>query len=333
MTTRILCYGLGPIGMGIARLVAQRTNLRIVGAVDIAPIRVGRDLGELIDGTPNGVIITDTLSAALAEKPDIALHATGSALPQVAAQLEALAEAGVSVISTCEELAYPWALQPDIAAQLDRIARTKEVTLLGTGINPGYAMDALPLLLTAPCATVRSIRVTRVVDAALRRGPLQQKVGAGLSLDEFAQYVQSGKVRHVGLHESLHLLASALGWQLEEIAYSIAPVVADHSIETQYVQVQPGNAAGVRQVISGKRNGQEVLSLELQMYVGAPDPRDEVIIDGDPPIHMRIAGGIHGDVATAAIVVNAIPTVLRAAAGLATMMDVGVVHWRDENNA
>lgn len=328
MTVRVLCYGLGPIGLGIARLAAQRSGMTIVAALDVDPACAGQDLGALCGGPPTGVVVTDDLAAALTAQPEVALHATGSTLTQVAPQVEALAAAGVNVVSTCEELAYPWSIQPDIAATLDRVARARGVTLLGTGVNPGYAMDALPLLLTAPCAHVHAIHVTRVVDAAQRRGPLQQKIGAGLSLDEFAQRVQAGSVRHVGLHESLHLLAGALGWQLDQIDYSITPVVAEQALTTDYVQVQPGQAAGVRQVIVGTLGERNVLRLELQMYVGAADPRDEVQIDGDPPIHIRLDGGIHGDLATAALVVNAAPTVLRAAPGLATMMDVGVVHWR-----
>lgn len=322
----VLCYGLGPIGLGIARLLRQRSNMHIVGAVDIDPAKAGRDLGELCGESASGVIVSNDV-AALDARPDVVLHATSSALTKVAPQLESLASAGFNVISTCEELAYPWALQPDLAASLDRVARANQVTLLGTGVNPGYAMDALPLFLTAPCAQVCAVRVTRVVDAAQRRGPLQQKVGAGLSVEAFAERAKEGSVRHVGLHESLHMLAGSLRWQLDEIDYQIEPVVAQQEIVTPYVQVQPGQAAGVRQVIIGRRGGHEALRLELQMYVGASDPRDEVEIDGDPPIHMRVQGGIHGDIATAAIVVNAIPTILRANPGLATMVDVGVVHW------
>jgi 4-hydroxy-tetrahydrodipicolinate reductase len=327
MTIRVLCYGLGPIGLGIARLAAARPGIEIVGAVDVDPAKAGRDLGELLGGAPTGVVITDRVADAMAAGPQAVLHATSSSLARVTAQLEELAALGVDVVSTCEELSYPWAAQPQIAAHLDRTAKAHNVTLLGTGINPGYAMDALPLMLTAPCASVRGVRVMRVVDAALRRGPLQKKVGAGLSEAEFAEQVRAGTVRHVGLPESLAMVAGSLGWALDEVRDMIEPVIAQGAIVTEFVRVEPGQVAGVRQVASGVRGGAEVVRLELQMYVGAPDPRDEITIDGDPPIHALVPGGFHGDVATAAIVVNALPTVVRAAPGLATMMDVGVVHW------
>lgn len=328
MTIRVLCYGLGPIGLGIARLAAQRSSLQIVAALDVDPAKKGRDLGDLLGGPPADIVVTNDITTALASRPDIALHATGSALAHVAAQLEVLIAAGVNIVSTCEELAYPWTMQPQIAVHLDQLARSHGVTLLGTGVNPGYAMDALPLMLSAPCATVRAVRVTRVVDTAQRRGMLQQKAGAGLTLDEFAARVKEGSVRHVGLHESLHMLAGSLGWQLEHVDYRIEPVMAPRDIITPDVHVQAGQVAGVHQVVQGRVYGQEVLRLDLQMYIGAPDPRDEVEIDGNPPIRMRVEGGIPGDTATAAIVVNAAPTVMQAVPGLATMMDVGMIHWR-----
>jgi 4-hydroxy-tetrahydrodipicolinate reductase len=245
----------------------------------------------------------------------------------VAEQLAQVARTGAHVVSTCEELAYPWTTQPQLAAELDAAARRAGVTLLGTGVNPGYAMDALPLMLTAPCAAVRGVRVLRVVDAARRRGPLQRKVGAGLTPAEFEARVKSGLVRHVGLPESLHMLATRLGWRLDKMDDSITAVLADTAISTEFVEVAAGQVAGVRQIARGFMGGREVLHLELQMYVGAPAPRDSVEIDGDPPVQMTIAGGLHGDVATAAIVLNAASSVIRAAPGLASMAEVPLVHF------
>ena len=189
------------------------------------------------------------------------------------------------------------------------------------------AIEEEPLMLTAPCAVVRGVRVLRVVDAARRRGPLQRKVGAGLTPAEFEARVKTGLVRHVGLPESLHMLATRLGWRLDKMDDSIAAVLADTPISTEFVEVAAGQVAGVRQVARGFIGGREVLNLELQMYVGAPDPRDSVAIDGDPPVQMTIAGGLHGDIATAAIVLNAAASVVRAAPGLASMAEVPLVHF------
>ena len=328
MTIRVVCYGLGPIGIGIARLALARAGVEVVGAIDLDPQKIGRDLGALVGAADAGVIVSGDAAATLADaRPDVVLHATSSALAKVAEQLAQIAKAGAQVVSTCEELAYPWTAQPQLAAELDATARRAGVTLLGTGVNPGYAMDALPLMLTAPCAAVRSVRVLRVVDAARRRGPLQRKVGAGLTPAEFEARVKSGLVRHVGLPESLHMLATRLGWQLDKMDDSIAAVLADSAISTEFVEVAAGQVAGVRQIARGFIGGREVLNLELQMYVGAAEPRDSVAIDGDPPVQMTIAGGLHGDIATAAIVLNAAASVMRAAPGLASMAEVPLVHF------
>jgi 4-hydroxy-tetrahydrodipicolinate reductase len=328
MTTQVVCYGLGPIGLGIARLALARPGVKIVGAIDVDPQKVGRDLGELLGGAAIGVAISADAAATLAAtRPAVVLHATSSALASVAPQLLQIADAGVNVVSTCEELAYPWTAQPQLAAELDAAARRAGVTLLGTGVNPGYAMDALPLMLTAPCAAVRAIRVLRIVDAGRRRGPLQRKVGAGLTVEQFTDGVRAGTIRHVGLPESLHMLATSLGWQLDRSADTIEPMIADQRITTEFVVVEPGQIAGVRQVARGFVGEHEAISLELRMYVGALDPQDTVEIDSDPPVRMTVAGGLHGDIATAAIVVNAIPSAVRAGAGLASMADAPLVHF------
>lgn len=329
MTIRVVCYGLGPIGLGIARLAAAREQLSIVGAIDVDPQKVGQPLAALL-GTPSQVgellVSGDAAGTLAATRPDVVLHATSSSLAKVRDQLIDIANAGANVISTCEELSFPWTAQPQLANEIDVVARRAGVTLMGTGVNPGYAMDALPLMLTAPCAAVRGVRVLRVVNAALRRGPLQRKVGAGLTPAEFEERVRAGTVRHVGLPESLHMLATKLGWHLDRSDDQIEPMLAEQPITTDFVQVAAGQVAGVRQVARGFVGDREVLNLELRMYVGAPDPQDTVEIDGDPPVRMTIAGGLHGDVATAAISVNAIPSVMRATPGLATMSEVPLVH-------
>jgi 4-hydroxy-tetrahydrodipicolinate reductase len=328
MSTRVVCCGLGPIGLAIARVAYQRPGLQIVGAVDVDPQKVGQDLGVLLGGAPSGVVVTSDLGQTLERvHPEVVLHATGSSLSSVISQLRTILRLHAECVSTCEELSYPWTVQPQLAVELDTLARREGVTLLGTGVNPGFAMDALPLMLTAVCSEVRAVRVLRVVDAARRRGPLQRKVGAGLTPEQFAEKVREGAVRHVGLPESLHMVSTLLGMHLERSEDLIEPVIATQPIMTDIVNVQPGQVAGVRQVARGIANGREVVTLELRMYVGAEDPQDTVEIDGTPPIRMTVPGGFHGDIATAAIAVNAVSSVLRAGPGLASMGDLPLVHY------
>jgi 4-hydroxy-tetrahydrodipicolinate reductase len=244
-------------------------------------------------------------------------------LKEVETELLELLEGGSHVVSTCEELAFP--LDPDVRESLQKAARAANVTLLGTGVNPGFVMDKLPLTLTAVCQEVKSVTVHRVVNASLRREPLQRKVGAGQTRAEFDQNVAAGKIKHMGLRESLMMIANGLNVELDVVSEEvIAPVVAVQTIKTDYFEVAPGQVAGVHQTISGEqRNGMRI-ALDIKMYVGAENAGDRVEIEGTPSISMFIAGGVHGDRATAAMVVNAIPRVIPARPGVLTMDDIPV---------
>jgi hypothetical protein len=202
------------------------------------------------------------------------------------------------------------------------------VALLGTGVNPGFVMDTLPSVLTAVAERVERLEVWRTVDASKRRLPLQQKIGAGLDLVEFEQRAAQGTLRHVGLEESVRLVAVALGWRVEAIDFMIEPIIAERERRSAELVAHVGQAAGVHQRAIGRVGGQERLVFDLKMLLEADEPGDEVRILGNPPLHLRLLGGIHGDVATAAIVVNAIPRILTAPPGLRTMLDIPpITRW------
>ena len=327
---RTIHYGIGPIGAEIARVAVERAGLQPAGAVDIDPAKVGRDLGEVIGlgrrlGVPVGGDARGVLAAAGA---DIVLHTTGSSLAQVRPQLEEAIDAGLNVVSTCEELAYPFAQHPDLAADLDRRCRERGVTVLGTGINPGFVMDTLPLVMSGVCQQVTAVRCQRVVDASGRRQPLQKKIGSGLTREEFQQLVEAKQVRHVGLYESVVMLAAGLGWTLDEVTEETAPMIAEELITTEFFTVEPGRVTGVNQTGRGLMGGREVITLSLQMYLGAKDPRDALQIEGLPGVDLVLRGGTHGDRATAAIVVNAARRVAEAPPGIVTMKDLPPVSWQ-----
>jgi 4-hydroxy-tetrahydrodipicolinate reductase len=312
-------YGIGPIGAEIARLLLAKPWVKITSAVDIDPNKIGKDLGEVIglDRTV-GVIVTSELQG----KPDVVCHSTASRLREVAGQLEALLGLGCHVVSTCEELSFP--LDTEIRERLQHVARAKNVALLGTGVNPGFVMDKLPLTITSVCQDVKSVDIIRIQNASTRREPLQRKVGAGMTVKEFRAAVDSGKIKHMGLRESLMMVGSGLGVEFESVTdEKIEPVVAEREIVTQYLRVAPGQVAGVHQTIYGK--GRIDVSLELRMYVGAEDvAADRVIVRGVPDVEMEIKGGVHGDRATAAMVVNAIPRITQARCGVLTMDDIAI---------
>jgi 2,4-diaminopentanoate dehydrogenase len=322
---RVVFCGLGPIGQGVAKIALQTEGLKVVGATDPSPEHAGKDLGTVL-GLPRKLRIKvhpDPTRFIRKSRADVAVLSTASSVKATKPQVLALVQRGMNVVTTCEELAFPVPAHEPAFRDLDKAARKKKVSVLGTGVNPGFAMDALPLMLTAPCAKVNRVMVTRVVDAATRRLPLQRKVGAGLNLAQFRRALTEGGVRHVGLVESVHMIAAGLGWKLDKVDETIEPAVAPRDLDTEYLRVSAGAAAGIKQSARGyRKDGELAVGLDLQMYVGAENPRDHVFIDGEPPIDMTIAGGVAGDLATAAIVVNAIPRLLGAPAGVVTMKDL-----------
>jgi 4-hydroxy-tetrahydrodipicolinate reductase len=231
------------------------------------------------------------------------------------------------IVSTTEELAYPWHSNKRLARKIDNLARKAKVAVLGTGVNPGFAMDALPITLTGVCERVDSIRVERVQDASVRRLPFQEKIGAGLTRQQFDEKVKDGSVRHVGLTESVGMIADAMGWKLDRISDDIGPKLAARTTKSEFLTVQKGQVAGIIQTGKGYRDGEPLITLHMEAYLGAPEAYDTVIVKGVPDLHMKIAGGVHGDIATAAITVNSIPKVLTAPAGLQTMRSMAIPSW------
>jgi 2,4-diaminopentanoate dehydrogenase len=323
---RAIQYGVGPIGASIARLMREKKAIEICGAIDTDPAKVGRDLGEVLGAAdaPWGVKISADARNVLEQAADVVIHSTSSALPKVMDQLLACLEAESCIVSTCEELAYPYRTYPELAAKLDAAAKDWGVALLGTGVNPGFVMDKLVVTLAAVSQRVEHAKAVRIVDAAMRRQPLQRKIGAGMTVDEFRAQVASGVIKHVGLPESVAMVADSLNLPVEQITETIEPVLAQQRVQTEFVTVESGQVAGVHQIARGVGGGKELVYLELQMYVGAKDPADSVALKGHPNISLVIPGGSHGDIATASVVVNSIPVILDAPAGLRTSRDLPI---------
>jgi len=320
---RALAVGLGPIGVATARLTLTRRSLQLVGAVDLDAAKQGTDVGTLTGGAAAGVAIQNDLERALDTlDPDLVLLCTSSFMPAVREDLLRCCARGVDVVSSCEELLYPALQHPDLAREIDDAARRGGASILGTGVNPGFVLDFVPVIASAVAYEVERVRGLRIVDAGKRRLPLQKKVGAGMSVEEFRGLVAAGKLGHIGMRESVALVGRALGLELDDVSQTVEPVVATEERRTQYLTVAKGEVAGIHNRGIGKRDGETVVELDLQMYVGAQDPRDEIFLSGDPPVHLRFEGGIFGDSATAAILVNSAHQVVDARPGLLTILDV-----------
>lgn len=323
MPIKVALMGLGAIGRGIARCALQKTELEIVAAIDLDPSRVGKKLSDVVDAPAPEVIIGSDAAAEMKKAAGgILLHATGSRLDEVEGELAQGLTAGLSVVSTCEELSYPWLRHPEIAERLDRLAQKRKLAILGTGVNPGFVMDRLPATLGAVCGRVDRVRVTRVVDSRTRRKQLQLKTGAGMNEEEFDRGVDEGTLGHVGLMESAALAALGVGLEVDEVDESIDPVEADEDMQGDGFRVPKGGIVGINQVARAFHDGKEVASLDLTIALGAPQPRDEIWLEGEPALHVVIPGGTPGDKATAWTLVHAAPLVHGSEPGLISVLDL-----------
>lgn len=326
---RTIHAGLGPIGLQIARAGIDSGVAQPVAAADVAPEFTGKSLGDLAERPEFAEIpVMDDLKAALSAGAHrgarVLILATGSKLPDISEQIHSAIDEGLSVVSTSEELTWPWLRHADLAEEIARAAERRGVVVVGTGINPGFLLDLLPLLLCRPCQVVHKVTAKRIVDVSQRRPQLQKKVGSGLDPDTYQTLADEGKIGHVGLSESAALLAAGLGWQHEDVYETIKPVIAQEPTGTEDFKIEPGQVMGSHQTARVATDHGKTIELICRMTHGEPDPRDEVIIDGDPWVRMRIEGGIFGDTATAGCTVNILRQVVKAKPGLLTVKDLPV---------
>jgi 4-hydroxy-tetrahydrodipicolinate reductase len=318
---RVALVGLGPIGIEVGKALAGRRSLELIGAADPAPDKAGRPVGELL-GTGGGPVVDASAAALYARtskersRADVVLLCTGSRLESVTPQIEEAVNAGMHVVSTCEELSFPELKSSALGRRIDQRAKANGVAVLGTGVNPGLVMDRLALAAAGACVRVDHVKVTRVVDAAKRRGPLRAKVGAGLSREEFLAGVAAKKLGHVGLSESAAIIALGLGLPIDEITETIEPVIAERETDG----IPAGRVLGLHQIALVQAGDERKVELDLTMAVGVKDPADLIEIGGDPPVHLRVSGGFHGDRATVGCVLNAIPFVVNGPPGLQTVV-------------
>ena len=321
---RVMHFGLGPIGAAILQEVSSRPGFKVVGGVDVDPAKVGRDLGD-VAGLPGrlGIKVSgDAAKALKSTRPDIVVLCTSSSIRKILPQLETILKSKTPIVATSEELAYPGYTHIRYARQIHAWAKKAKVAVLSTGVNPGFVMDALPIALTAVCARVDRVVVNRIQDARVRRLPFQQKIGAGMTTEQFQKQVADGSVRHVGFTESIAMIADALGWTLDRITDNVEPKLASVTTSSEFLAVDPGYVCGIVQEGIGYRKGEPAIRLHMEAYLGAPETYDSIEIDGSPRLAVKVAGGIHGDVATTSIVINSIPSVLGAAPGVHTMRDL-----------
>jgi len=325
---KVISYGMGAVGGFIAKFLLEKEGIEIVGAVDVARNKIGKDLGEVLGlNRKTEIKISGNLESVLQKTDaDIAVQATSSFLKDTYPQIASILKHGVNVVSTCEELSYPYVSEPELARELDALAKKHDATVLGTGINPGFLMDTLVITLTSACEKIEKIEVTRVMNAGTRRVPFQKKIGAGLTVEEFQKKISEKHITgHVGLQQSISMIANALAWKLDKIVIQpVDPVIAEKAVESKDIRVDTGKVAGLKQRAQGIMKNREVINLDFRAYIGAEEEYDSIAIKGVPNINQKIQPCVHGDIGTVAVIVNAIPRVINAPAGLYTMKDMPV---------
>jgi len=328
---RVIQWGLGAMGSGMAKLIESKTGLKIVGAYDQDPQKIGRDLGDFLGGAENGVRIQQppNVGEMSLEKADLVVLATSSFTKDVAPQIEIALKHSLNVISIAEEMAYPWAQEPELAKHIDSLAKEYGVSVLGTGINPGFVLDTLILAMTGPCLEVDHIKATRINDLSPFGPTVMQTQGVGVSVEAFEAGLQSGEiVGHVGFKESIHLLAKTLGWKLDRIEETRFPIISKVYRETEHVKVEPGHVAGCKHSAIGYVDGVPKIELihpqQVLPQLEGIETGDYIDISGQPDIHLVLKPEIPGGLGTMAMAVNMIPQVLAARPGLLSMAELPV---------
>ncbi len=331
---KVIQQGLGEIGKGILRSFIER-GYEIVGAVDIREDLAGKKLKDIgIKGNFEDLRIEkDWREVLKRERVDIFSNSTLSSFLDLLPELEEIIKSGNvrGIISTCEELSFPYLRFYNQACALDEMLKHQVISLLATGVNPGFVMDTLPLVATAPCLNVERVEVERLINASKRREAFQRKIGAGTTIEEFQKLVKEGKIRHVGLSESTAMIAVGLGYDIRdkdiEIEESIPePIIAKKDLKTEFVEVKKENPSGVYQYAYCSYKGKKIVSLEFRAAVDIEESYDSTKIfekrKSEPTIHLKAIGGVFGDNATVSMVVNCAPFLLEATPGLKTMLDV-----------
>lgn len=317
-TLRVLHFGLGEIGIGIARESAANSRLESVGAVDVDGAKIGKPLSSLWGGTGSDVAVRETLAEALSDAGgvDIAFHCAGSHIDAIEGQLLALIDSGCNVVTTAEEVIWPWGSRDAAAARLDTAAKRAGVTLFAAGVNPGFLFDRLPTYLSSQTLSPTAVRGRRLVDLSRRRNALRRKMGVGEDAASVRARTRTFSIGHAGFPESVRYLAAALGWRVGEVTQTLEPVIAEQRVERAGEVVLPGQVLGLAHTARAVAADGKEISYSLTMRLDCEEPFDEIEIDGRPPIIVRFPIGLQGDLATLASAVNACAFVVTSPPGL-----------------
>lgn len=328
---KVVVLGTGQMGAGIIQLLLQKPGIELVGVYGRRAQRAGLDIAQVLGQRQTiGLQIASDLPTLLAQtRPHIAIQATCSRVAQAMGEITTLLRHGVSVISIAEEMAYPAYAAPHVAHTIHTLALENEVTVLGTGINPGFVFDLLIVTLTGVCFKVESITATRVNDLSSYGPTVLASQGVGLTPQAFVQGVADGTVvGHIGFPESINMIADALGWRINRITQQRDAIVSNVRRETPFVSIEPGQTAGCTHTATAYVDDTPVIQLihpqQVHPHLEHTETGDRIDIHGEPDLHLTISPEIPGGIGTVALAVNTIPQVINAAPGLQSMRDLPV---------
>jgi hypothetical protein len=329
---KIILWGLGAMGTGIGKMILTKKDIEIVGAIDNDPLKLGKDLGQILTSENLGVIVREDFSTLMKEiKADIVILTIDSFVKNVYPAIRIIVESGKNCITIAEEMAYPYVAQKELSEEMDSLAKENNVTILGTGVNPGFVFDTLIIALSAGCRSVKSIRAERISDLSSFGSTVMRTQGVGLAPEEFEAGIKNGSiVGHIGFAQSIHMIAKALGLEYDELTETLSSIISNTNRETFCVIVEPGMVAGCNHKAVASKNGKKVITLEHSQQIHpeceAVDTGDYIFIKGDSDLHLEIKPETPGGIGTMAIAVNMIPQVIASRAGLKTMMDLPLPH-------
>ena len=326
---RVVVWGLGSMGSLMASILDEKEGVEIVGAADSHPEKTGRTLGELfgLKRFPD-VVVTDGATAPLPEA-DVALLAVSSFISGTEGYIRELVGSGTNVITIAEEWTYPWRTAPETAAAIDGLAKAHGVTVLGTGVNPGFVLDLLIIAMTGACLKVNRIEARRINDLSPFGKTVMETQGVGTSPEEFRKGIEKGDiVGHIGFQQSIAMIGNALGWEIDRIEESREPIISNTERKTAVAHVKPGMVAGCKHVGRGYCGDKLMIELvhpqQILPETEGVDTGDYIDIYGDPEIHLSIKPEIPGGKGTIALATNMIPAVIEAAPGLLEMSELPI---------
>ncbi len=330
---KVAMWGFGAMAGGTARVLLTKTGVELTGACVRNPMNNGRSIFDVLGverGDRADAFIVNDISKIIYEGScDICVIATDSFTKDVFPKIKYVVERGINVITIAEEISWPKAQSPELAEEMDRLAKKHGVSILGTGINPGLMMDLLAICLTGCMTDVEKVLCRRVNSLSPFGKLVMEEQGIGIAVEDFNRRAAEGSISgHVGFAESVGMIAEALGWEVEKFEQQMKPIVTEVDRKSPYGFAAAGNVAGVNMTGQGYVDGKVKIDMyhpqQIEPQLAGVQTGDYIELTGTPSVNMSNIPEVDGGIGTIAMCVNMLPFVVAAPPGLKTMLDMPV---------